>query len=152
MLVYEQDWREVDLKVGGEVKLRFAVAYGFRNIQKVIRLMKSKRCHYHYIEVLACPGGCLNGGGQLKHLKSFSTKSSANRISLNRMKSLFHKDLIQRDPDQGTLCKSVYRALDTIESKMTQHQANSASNHSWLHTKYHPVSDLDQANPIGIQW
>jgi iron only hydrogenase large subunit-like protein len=32
----------------------------------VIRKLKSARCDYDYIELMACPSGCLNGGGQIK--------------------------------------------------------------------------------------
>jgi iron only hydrogenase large subunit-like protein len=46
--------------------LRFAAAYGFRNIQNVIRNIKRGKCEYDYVEIMACPGGCLNGGGQVK--------------------------------------------------------------------------------------
>jgi hypothetical protein len=50
----------------GTVLLRFASAYGFRNIQSLVRQIRSGRCAYDYVEVMACPGGCLNGGGQLR--------------------------------------------------------------------------------------
>jgi iron only hydrogenase large subunit-like protein len=60
------DFREVDLVIGGEVVLRFAAAYGFRNIQTLVRKLRSKRAAYHYVEVMACPGGCNNGGGQIR--------------------------------------------------------------------------------------
>eukprot|EP00775_Hariotina_reticulata_P006631 gene6631-6859_t len=50
----------------GQPLLRFAIAYGFRNIQTLVRKIKSGQCEYHYVEVMACPSGCLNGGGQLK--------------------------------------------------------------------------------------
>ncbi|RUP49901.1 cytosolic Fe-S cluster assembly factor narfl-like protein [Jimgerdemannia flammicorona] len=46
--------------------LQFAAAYGFRNIQNLVRKIKQGKCAYHYVEVMACPGGCVNGGGQLK--------------------------------------------------------------------------------------
>ena len=49
----------------GRTLLRFATAYGFRNIQNIVRKIKSGKCSYHYIEVMACPGGCANGGGQM---------------------------------------------------------------------------------------
>jgi len=59
------DLREVRLVVDGEVRLTFATAHGFRNIQNVVRKMKGGKCAYDYVEVMACPGGCLNGGGQV---------------------------------------------------------------------------------------
>lgn len=46
--------------------LRFSSAYGFRNIQNIIRNIKVGTCKYDYVEIMACPGGCLNGGGQVK--------------------------------------------------------------------------------------
>ncbi|KAL4424954.1 hypothetical protein ABPG77_009683 [Micractinium sp. CCAP 211/92] len=60
------DLREVTLSVGGAPVLRFAAAYGFRNIQGLMRKVKLGRCEYDYVEVMACPSGCLNGGGQPK--------------------------------------------------------------------------------------
>ena len=39
------------------VVLRFAAVYGFRNIQTLMRKIKSGRCEYHYVEVMACPSG-----------------------------------------------------------------------------------------------
>ena len=52
------------LEVEGTVVLRFAQAYGFRNIQNVVRRAKAGRCAYHFVEIMACPGGCANGGAQ----------------------------------------------------------------------------------------
>lgn len=37
--------------------LRFAAVYGFRNIQTLVRKMKTRRCEYDYVEVMACPSG-----------------------------------------------------------------------------------------------
>ena len=57
--------------------LKFAASYGFRNIQNLVRKYKtpaggrvrqraSAQSEYHFVEVMACPSGCINGGGQLK--------------------------------------------------------------------------------------
>ncbi|KAG8506366.1 Cytosolic iron-sulfur assembly component 3 [Galemys pyrenaicus] len=86
-----KDFQEVTLEQEGQVLLRFAAAYGFRNIQNLVQKLRRGRCPYHYVEVMACPAGagwacpgagpaqgrglgpdagssagCLNGGGQLK--------------------------------------------------------------------------------------
>ena len=55
--VRNADFREVSLEVGGRTVLRFATAYGFRNIQALMRQMKRGRCEYDYVEVMACPSG-----------------------------------------------------------------------------------------------
>ena len=65
-----RDWKELVLEVEGRVVLRFVLAYGFRNIQKVMRDMKRGKANYDFVEVMACPSGCLNGGGQGRPAKT----------------------------------------------------------------------------------
>ena len=55
--VRNADFKEVVLEVGNAPALRFASAYGFRNIQTLMRQMKRGRCAYDYVEVMACPSG-----------------------------------------------------------------------------------------------
>lgn len=50
-------------KIDGKTVLSLCRAYGFRNIQNVLRSIKRRLCKYDLIELLACPGGCTNGGG-----------------------------------------------------------------------------------------
>lgn len=44
-----------------------AKCYGFRNIQKAVQAIKKNKCPYKYIEMMACPGGCFSGGGQVRY-------------------------------------------------------------------------------------
>ena len=46
------------------VELKCAVAHGLVNAKKVMDAMKKGEANYHFIEFMACPGGCLGGGGQ----------------------------------------------------------------------------------------
>ncbi|MGF7137876.1 NADH-dependent [FeFe] hydrogenase, group A6 [Roseimarinus sediminis] len=54
-----EEWKFLD-----GVELKCAVAHGLVNAQKVIEAVKKHEADYHFIEVMACPGGCLGGGGQ----------------------------------------------------------------------------------------
>lgn len=47
--------------------LRIAVAHGLGNTRKVLEDVKSGKEHYDAIEIMACPGGCIGGGGQPYH-------------------------------------------------------------------------------------
>ena len=60
------DFREVILEKDGKTLLKFAIANGFRNIQNLVQKLKRKRCDFDFVEVLACPSGCVNGGAQLR--------------------------------------------------------------------------------------
>lgn len=56
-------WREATFQLG-EAKLRVAVVSGLANTRKLVEEVKKGRVHYHFVEVMACPGGCGGGGGQ----------------------------------------------------------------------------------------
>ena len=55
--------KEASIEINGET-LEVAVVSGLKNAAKLIRDLKSGIKRYNYIEVMACPGGCLGGGGQ----------------------------------------------------------------------------------------
>ncbi|KAL5207757.1 hypothetical protein ABZP36_032192, partial [Zizania latifolia] len=73
-IIRNSDFREVTLEVEGKSLLKFALCYGFRNLQNIVRKIKIGKCEYHFIEVMACSSGCLNGGGQIKLVKGQSAK------------------------------------------------------------------------------
>lgn len=53
-----------DLKVNNELTLRVGVANGLQNAKKLLDKVVSGEETFHIIEVMACPGGCIGGGGQ----------------------------------------------------------------------------------------
>jgi iron only hydrogenase large subunit-like protein len=65
--------REANVKITGTksewnflegVELRTAVAHGLVNAKHIMQDLKDGKNKYHFIEIMACPGGCLGGGGQ----------------------------------------------------------------------------------------
>jgi NADP-reducing hydrogenase subunit HndD len=48
----------------GKLEVSVAVAHGTANARKLLEMIKSGEKHYHFIEIMACPGGCVTGGGQ----------------------------------------------------------------------------------------
>lgn len=46
------------------VELRCAIAHGLANAKQLMQAVKDGKANYHFIEIMACPGGCLGGGGQ----------------------------------------------------------------------------------------
>lgn len=55
--------KEAEYTIKGK-KIKVLVINGLVNTKEVIEQIKNKKCPYHFIEVMACPGGCINGGGQ----------------------------------------------------------------------------------------
>ena len=57
---------EAEVQIGA-AKVRAAVVSGLGNARKLINQIESGKVHYDFVEVMACPGGCVGGGGQPIH-------------------------------------------------------------------------------------
>ena len=56
-------WREANVVIAG-TPIRAAVASGLANAREIIEKIKSGEAEYDFVEIMACPGGCVGGGGQ----------------------------------------------------------------------------------------
>ena len=87
-----QGIKTAEVKIDNQT-IRVAVAHGLGNVSQVmdeVKVAKEKgeEPPYHFIEVMACPGGCIGGGGQ--------PGTISNEVRKARMKSLYDDDLDQR--------------------------------------------------------
>lgn len=55
--------KEAEIEMGG-MTVKAAVASGMKNAKELLDAVKSGEKEYHFIEIMGCPGGCVNGGGQ----------------------------------------------------------------------------------------
>jgi len=55
--------RETEIPIDG-LKVKVAVAHGLSNAAKLLDGIRKGESSYHFIEIMACPGGCIGGGGQ----------------------------------------------------------------------------------------
>ncbi len=55
--------KEASVDINGSI-VNIAVASGLGNARKLLEDVKEDRSKYHLIEIMACPGGCIDGGGQ----------------------------------------------------------------------------------------
>lgn len=58
--------REATIDFDG-LPLRIGIAHGLGNARKLLNEIRSGNSHYHAIEIMSCPGGCIGGGGQPYH-------------------------------------------------------------------------------------
>lgn len=59
-------WKEKEFDIAGS-KIKVAVVSGLGNTRKLLEALERKEVFYHFVEVMACPGGCVGGGGQPIH-------------------------------------------------------------------------------------
>jgi NADH-quinone oxidoreductase subunit G len=84
--------KTAEVPINGKI-VRVAVAHGLGNVSRVldeVRIAKEKgeETPYHFIEVMACPGGCIGGGGQPGKI--------SNEVRLARIEALYADDIEQR--------------------------------------------------------
>ncbi|CAH2266435.1 probable cytosolic Fe-S cluster assembly factor GJ13047 [Pararge aegeria] len=130
------DFREVTLEMDGKEVLRFAIANGFRNIQNLVQKLKRGKSPYHYVEVMACPSGCLNGGAQIRPINGESGRDLVAQLQA------MYTQLPLSHPSQNKLVKQLYNDwLDGKESDKAK---------AVLHTSYHALEKNDIA--LNIKW
>lgn len=139
------DMRELVLEVGGEVKLRFALAHGFRNIQNVVRKVKGGKCAYDFVELMACPAGCLNGGGQARPA---ADGGESGKERLARVRALHHEssgEAVVGWPSVDDRVAALY-----AEGALLSGGPMSAAARAHLHTQYHAREKMQSG--LTIKW
>lgn len=118
----------VQLPINGELtEVKVAVANGTGNAAKVLDAVKAGELDVHFIEVMACPGGCVHGGGQ-----PFVSAKKRLEVNprVNRAGGLYDEDL--RLPERKSHKNSEIIALyEEYLGKPNGHLA-----HKLLHTHY----------------
>ena len=121
-----KDIREAEYDLAG-TKVRVAVTSGLENAKKLLDMVKSGEKQYHFIEVMACPGGCVNGGGQ-PH-QSGDVRNFTD-LRAERAKALYSEDagMSLRKSHENPVVRELY---ETYLEKPGSHKA-----HEILHTSY----------------
>ena len=118
--------KEATINIGG-TDVNVAVANGTGNATKMLEMAKSGEKNYTFLEVMACPGGCVNGGGQ--PIVSAQTKMDVD-VRVERAKALYGEDRAKalRKSHENEEIKQIYK--DFLD-KPGSHLA-----HELLHTTY----------------
>ena len=118
--------KEAEYDING-LKVKVAVASGLVNARKVLDMVKSGEKDYTFIEIMGCPGGCVNGGGQ--PIQSASVRNFVDLKGL-RAAALYKDDenLPIRKSHENPVVKTLY---DEYFEKPGSHRA-----HEILHTHY----------------
>jgi NADP-reducing hydrogenase subunit HndD len=111
----------------GELSVNVCVASGLANARRVLDSVKSGEKQYHFIEVMGCPGGCINGGGQ-----PVQPAAVRNFVDLKKVRaaSLYaaDKSMPVRKSHESSLMKKLY-------AEYLGHPGSPKA-HELLHTHY----------------
>lgn len=105
------------------LEIRIGIAHGLGNARKLLEEVKAGKSNYHAIEIMACPGGCIGGGGQPLHHGDASVLKA-------RTKALFEEDkskTLRKSHENPYIIKLYEEFLDKPMSEKA---------HKLLHTHY----------------
>ena len=121
-----QGIKEAEYDLNG-LKVKVAVASGLTNAKALCEKIRKGECDYTFVEVMCCPGGCINGGGQ--PIQSAYTRRTVD-IKGKRAKALYDEDKKSdiRKSHENPAVNSLYKEFFGAPGS---HKA-----HEILHTKY----------------
>ena len=111
----------------GDLQIKVAVAIGTKNAKTLMEQVKNGTSEYQFIEIMACPGGCINGGGQpivpasVRNFEDYRSKRASVLYTLD-------KNNENRKSHENSAIKRVY---DEFFGEPGSHKA-----HEVLHTTY----------------
>lgn len=116
--------REATVKVG-DLNLRIGIAHGLGHARQLLEDIQAGRSHFDAIEIMACPGGCIGGGGQPYHHGDME-------IIKKRQMAIYREDenKVLRKSHDNPHIKKIY---DEFLGK-----PNGEKSHDLLHTHYVP--------------
>ncbi len=125
--------KEAEIDLNG-TKIKVAVAHGMKNAKPLLDDIRAGKSPYTFIEIMGCPGGCINGGGQPFVKPCFLPNEDANILDTykeKRAKVLYSEDEKQvlRQSHRNTQIQQLYK--DYLG------EPNSHKAHELLHTSYH---------------
>ena len=124
--------KEASLNINGTV-LNIAVAHGMKNAKVLLDDIRAGKSKYHFIEIMGCPGGCVNGGGQPYVRECFLPNEDIDIVDTYKQKranALYSEDERKRirQSHNNPQIKALY--FDFLGNP------NSHKAHHLLHTSY----------------
>lgn len=121
-----EDIKEATYKING-MDIKVAVTSGLKNASILLDKIRNGEADYQFIEIMCCPGGCINGGGQ--PIQPASVRNFTDLKAL-RSKALYDEDrnLPLRKSHESPIIKTVYN--EYLE------KPGSHLSHKLLHTSY----------------
>jgi len=128
--------KEAVVKIG-DLDVKVAVANGLSNAKKLMDKVAAGEADYHFIEIMACPGGCLGGGGQ--------PIPTTDEVRKARMRAIYEEDagLPLRKSHDNPAVKALYEEFLV--------EPNSHKAHELLHTHYTKREKYPECEDIFVE-
>jgi NADP-reducing hydrogenase subunit HndD len=124
--------KEAELDING-TKVRVAVSHGMKNAKPLLDQIRNGTSPYHFIEIMGCPGGCINGGGQPFVKPVFLPNEDDNILEtyMKKRASVLYSEDEKQVVRQSHNNKDILRLYKNYLGEPCGHKA-----HHLLHTSY----------------
>lgn len=124
--------RSAHINLGGEFgEIKVAMCHGLKGTREIVEAVKSGKVDFDFIEIMACPGGCVDGGGTLRSKKAYIP------LAMKRRETIFNVDRHTkvRQSHNNKQVQKLY--ADYLEAPYSEKA------HHLLHTEY-------SSRPFGV--
>ena len=108
-------------------KVNIVVASGLKNAREIMEEIKSGKSDYQFVEIMACPGGCVMGGGQPIKSSKIRSEVDVRALRANVLYSIDEKSTIRKSHENPVVKKIYEEYLQKPGSELAE---------KLLHTKY----------------
>ena len=108
-------------------ELKVVVAHGLSNAKKILDEIKEGKADYQFVEIMACPGGCVMGGGQPIKSSKIRSEVDVRKLRADALYTIDEKSTIRKSHDNPAVKKLYEEFLE---------KPGSHKSHELLHTTY----------------
>ena len=124
----EKGIKRATINIAGK-EIKVVAASGLSNAKTILEEIKQGKADYQFVEIMACPGGCIMGGGQPIKSSKIRAEVDVQKLRANALYSIDEKSTIRKSHENPIIKKIYKEYLGNPGSKLA---------HELLHTKYTP--------------
>ena len=124
----EKGIKRATINIAGK-EIKVVAASGLSNAKTILEEIKQGKADYQFVEIMACPGGCIMGGGQPIKSSKIRAEVDVQKLRANALYSIDEKSTIRKSHENQIIKKIYKEYLGNPGSKLA---------HELLHTKYTP--------------
>ena len=98
--------KKATINIAGK-DINVVAASGLANAKKILEEIKSGKCNYQFVEIMACPGGCVMGGGQPIKSSKIRNEVDVRKLRADALYSIDEKSTIRKS-HENPIVKKVY--------------------------------------------
>lgn len=118
--------KEATVEIAGK-KIKAVVVSGLSNARKIMDEIREGKADYQFVEIMACPGGCVMGGGQPIKSSKIRSEVDVRKLRADALYTIDEKSVIRKSHESPVMKQMYEEFLQKPGSEVA---------HKYLHTHY----------------